>query len=136
MNPSKRGRSSQDNDIPWLEAVHRLLISFKTEELLLFGDFHFRGKVLYQFGMATFQSIGKNVCHRNQLNRTRSRGKRVRNCPAASTTATYDSNLNGLITVYVHIAKTDVWQNCSRCKRARNLEHLATSRKITVFFFH
>ena len=67
MNPAKGRRGGQDHNVAFLQAIHRILVAIKSDELAIFGNVDLLLKSIRKVLVARFHSLWKDVRHRNEL---------------------------------------------------------------------
>src|SRR5262249_21118056 len=105
-NPPKRRRRGEDNDIPGLQAVHRLPVSIEANELSLLGHVHFRTILPFEGVVAALEPMIEDVGHRYQFGRAIIDGECVPGGAAPASAAADQCELNRVVLRRMH-----VWKN-------------------------
>ncbi len=65
VHPTERRRRCQDDDIAWLEQVHRFLVTVEADEATIFGNVQLFIGIFGQLCQAAIELVRKHVGHRD-----------------------------------------------------------------------
>ena len=136
VDPTKRRRRRENDNVARLQAVHRLLVGVETDELAILRDIDLIFAVPLHLVVTSLEPVIEHIGHGDQFDRTGLDGKGIGRGAGAPAAAADQGNLDRVVLRRMDARNGDSRQGRGRGKLAGVFDKVATRSQVIWGFVH